>query len=180
MGPGRVPRGTRGRSPLVSKFDRPRESERSVSDTHIPDSRRDDRRRRHEPMPDVVHHHAEPLDRPHAQQRHVSRLGEHHFVDRFKSFASDDRVPGLPRDQLLRRGRETPFAYRRNPDTGQQIPWQPGEFRTRVDDGRETPLKRFASVPESVPGRPPDASRIASRVACGPSDRLASDEEFLT
>ena len=63
-------------------------------------------------MSNVVDHDAEALQRSHAKQSHVARLGKDDFIVRFVAFGAENSVTHLTFDLLLHRGREHPFSTR--------------------------------------------------------------------
>jgi len=61
-------------------------------------------------MPDVIHHDAKSFQRSHAEQRHVARFLEDHFIVGFLTFGAQDGVANFAFDLLLGGGGKDPLS----------------------------------------------------------------------
>jgi hypothetical protein len=91
--------------------------------------------RRHEAVPDVVHHHSETFQRAHAEKDHVARLREYDLVVRLVSLGTENRVPDLTPDDLLAGSGKLTLATGGYADRSQHLGRQPRQLGPCVDDG---------------------------------------------
>ena len=87
-------------------------------------------------MANVIDHYAEALQRSNAQQRHIARFGEDHFIVRFVAFRAEDGIANFPFNSLLCGGSKDSLPSRSDPSAYQDVRRQPCQFRTSVNYGR--------------------------------------------
>ena len=76
----------------------------------------DDGRGGNKTMCNIVDHHAKSFERSHTNQRRVARLGKHDFVNRLKSFGTQNRVANRALNRLASRRLKRAISHRRNAD----------------------------------------------------------------
>ena len=79
-------------------------------------------------MRDVVYHHTEASQCPHAKQCHVARFSKHHFIVGFIAFGAEDGVADLSLDLLLSGGGKNALPARCDTDALQNVRRKPNEF----------------------------------------------------
>src|SRR2546430_12283647 len=104
-------------------------------------------------MSNIVNHHAEAIQCPHAKQRHVAWLGKHYFIIGLVAIGAKNGITHFTLNLLLCGRGKYSLSTRRDTHRCQDIRRQPGEFRSAVHQRRNrlsTKLLAFRIASDDV------------------------------
>src|SRR6266516_4628191 len=88
-------------------------------------------------MGDVVYRDTEAFECSHPEQRKVARFSKHYFIICFVAFGAEDGITHLTLNLLLGCRGKYSLPSRRDTHGCQNIPRQPSEFRSSIDQRRD-------------------------------------------